>query len=57
MIDNEISCEQFSLVMTEPPDIRYDRDSEFGRALSHSYHLLPRVIPMTVHLDLVNCFV
>ena len=57
MIANEISRGQFSLVMTEPPDIRYDRDSEFGFVLSHSYHLLPRVIPMTVHLDLVNCFV
>ena len=52
MIDNEISCEQFSLVMTEPPDIRYDRDSVIRHAAIHSYHLLPCVIPMTVHLDL-----
>ena len=57
MINNEIGCEQFSLVMTEPPDIWYDRDSVIGYAAIHSYHLLPRVIPMTVHLDLVNCFV
>ena len=52
MIANEISCGQFSLVMTEPPDIRYDRDSEFGRALSHSYHIFPRVITLIVHQDL-----
>ena len=53
MIDNEISCEQLSIVMTEPPDIRYDRDSVIGYAAIHSCHLLPCVIPMTVHLDLV----
>ena len=57
MIANEISCGQFSLVMTEPPDIRYDRDSEFGRALSHSYHIFPRVITLVVHQDLFGCFV
>ena len=52
MIDNEISGEQFSLVMTEPPDIRYNRDSVKGHPAIHSYHLLPRVIPMIVHMDL-----